>query len=436
MLSTDDIYDKLVDEEDARACLDISDAACRETPRNFLLILLAQFCTKLGDAMTSPKTVLAWIMGSVGAPVALTGLIVPIRESGSLIPQLVIAHWVRQLALRKWVWIMGSAVEAASVVGMGLAALTLDGVAAGVTIVALLLVFSLARGFCSVASKDVLGKTVARMRRGQLTGWSASAAGLVAITVGLALMLPGLRTGGTALYATLLVLAGGLWLVGAAVYAQIRELPGETEGGRNALADARRRLALLADDAPFRRFVLTRSLLLCSALSAPYYVLLAREQVGDSPVLLGAFIVAAGLADLASAPVWGRLADRSSRRVMSAAGLASGAIGLVVFAAVEWLPVVAGAFAFLPLAYFCLSVAHAGVRVGRKTFVVDLAGGNRRTDYVSVSNTVIGVVLLVMGLGGTVASLTSLAIIVLLLSVLGLAGAWLATSLPESEQSE
>jgi hypothetical protein len=41
-----------------------------------------------------------------------------------------------------------------------------------------------------------------------------------------------------------------------------------------------------------------------------------------------------------------------------------------------------------------------------------------------------------MGLGGTVASLTSLAIIVLLLSVLGLAGAWLATSLPESEQSE
>ena len=60
------------------------------------------------------------------------------------------------------------------------------------------------------------------------------------------------------------------------------------------------------------------------------------------------------------------------------------------------------------------SVVGMGLASGAIGFVVEFAGGNRRTDYVSVSNTVIGVMLLVMSLGGTTASLTSLATIVLL----------------------
>ena len=41
---------------------------------------------------------------------------------------------------------------------------------------------------------------------------------------------------------------------------------------------------------------------------------------------------------------------------------------------------------------------HEGVRQARKTYLVDMAGGNKRTDYVSVSNSLIGVVLLLIGL--------------------------------------
>ena len=94
-----------------------------------------------------------------------------------------------------------------------------------------------------------------------------------------------------------------------------------------------------------------------------------------------------------------------------------------MFAVVRHLPGLAAHPAFFPAAYFVLSIAHDGVRVGRKTYVVDLARGNRRTDYVSVSNTVIGVVLLVAGLSGTLASLFDIASVVLILSLLGLAGA-------------
>ena len=69
--------------------------------------------------------------------------------------------------------------------------------------------------------------------------------------------------------------------------------------------------------------------------------------------------------------------------------------------------------------------------VGRKTYIVDLAAGNRRTDYVAVSNTVIGIVLLVAGLTGSLSSVLSLSAIVLILSVFGPAGAWLSIPLRE-----
>ena len=433
MVSASAIYEKLVDEEDARACADIPESACRETPRNFVLILAAQLMTKLGDALVSPKIVLAWIMASVQAPVALTALLVPVRESGSLIPQLVIAGWVRRFAVRKWVWVAGSLAQAACVFGMGLAAATLEGAVAGWAIIGLLVAFSLARGFCSVASKDVLGKTVPKQRRGRLTGWSASGAGLITVIVGLALLAPLAGIGDAGVYGALLFAAGMLWIAGSVVFARVYEYEGETGGGRNAASDAWRRMSLLVTDRPFRRFVITRALLLCSALSAPYYVLMARERVTDQSYLLGLFILAGGLASLVSAPTWGRLADRSSRRVMTMAALGSALIGVFVFTAVETMPALVSQGAFFPAAYFCLTVAHDGVRVGRKTYVVDLADGNRRTDYVSVSNSVIGIVLLIAGLSGTLASFLSLAAIVLLLSACGLAGAWLSTSLPEVE---
>jgi hypothetical protein len=86
---------------------------------------------------------------------------------------------------------------------------------------------------------------------------------------------------------------------------------------------------------------------------------------------------------------------------------------------------------FYPLVFFVLMVAHSGVRLGRKTYVVDLASGNRRTDYVAVSNSVIGVVLLLLGGMGAVAQVLSVTAVILALSVLGLAGAVMSWSLPE-----
>jgi hypothetical protein len=93
MKFADELYDKLTDDEDARVCEDIPGEACRETPRSFVLLLFSFFFTKLGDAVASPKTTLAWVTAVLGAPAWVLGFLVPIRESGSMIPQLFIGEF-------------------------------------------------------------------------------------------------------------------------------------------------------------------------------------------------------------------------------------------------------------------------------------------------------------------------------------------------------
>lgn len=427
----DSLYDYLADEEDARVCRDIPDRACHEVPRNFFLTIGANTLTKLGDALSNPKTVLAWILETVQAPLYLIGLLVPIRESGSMIPQLVIAGYIRRQAVRKWAWVAGSIVQALSICAIGLSAAWLEGAAAGWTVIGLLVLFSLGRGLCSVAFKDVVGKTIPKTRRGLLGGISESVAGYLGIAVGLAFLFIDDPAGSSLFYVWLLLVTGFLWLVAAATYSFISELPGETGGGGNALPEAWQRMNLLITDRDFRRFVITRALLLCTALTAPYYVVLAQDSHSGELFLLGLFIVANGLAGSLSAPIWGRLSDRSSKTVMIAAALLAGVLGIAVFIIASFVPLLHESRWTYPLLFFVLGIAHAGVRLGRKTYIVDMAGGNRRTDYVAVSNTVIGVILLAMGAVAALASLTSAAMVILLFSVLGLIGAAIGKTLPE-----
>ena len=432
MALTEDLYEKLTNEEDARLCRDIDERACRESPHSFFYLLASYFLTKLGDAVASPKTTLAWLTTAVGAPAFVLGWLVPIRESGSLIPQLFVGGIIRRLAIRKWVWVAGSIVQAVSIVGIGFVALQLDGAAAGWAIIGLITLFSLARGFCSVSSKDVIGKTVPKGARGRLTGWSSSAAGLLTVGIGVVLMLPVAGAGDTNLIGALLVGAGLLWAAAAAIYSLVGEYPGETGAGRSVV-ESLAELSLLVTDKPFRRFVMTRALLMCSALSAPFYIALAQGYRGSAALTLGAFVVAAGLASLLSAPLWGRFADQSSRKVMIAAAVLTASVGIVTFATDSWSPELVGSAWFLPLAYFVLSIAHSGVRVGRKTYVVDLATGNKRTDYVAISNSVIGVLLLLVGSIGTLSPVIGNAGVIALLAFMGLAGALLGTRLPETQ---
>ena len=410
---------------------DFSESQKRAVPKNFVLLVVSYFFTKLGDAICSPKILLAWLMGFVGAPGYLVGLLVPIRESGALIPQLLIASWVKRFGIRKHIWAMGSVVQALTIILMGVAAMWLSGAAAGWSILGLLAVFSLARAFCSVTSKDVLGKVVPKTERGQLIGVSGSAAGVITIGVAVFLIFYNRDSESVALYSWLIALAGVTWLVAAAFYSQVAE-PSQKEVCESG-TEFFKHLSLLKTDSAFRHFVITRALLLCSALSAPFYVVLAQQAAGQSATLLGGFVLASGLAGFLSAPIWGKLADRSSKKVMLASALLTSLLAFMVLGvAWQWYAMTTNLW-FYPVMFFFLSVAHEGARLGRSTYVVDLAEGDRRTDYVAVSNTCIGIILLLLGGLSALSELISVEGIILMFAAMGLVAVLFGQRLPEVE---
>jgi hypothetical protein len=424
------VYERLTNDDDGRVCKAISDDACRETPGNFARMLAANTLSTVADSVASAKTTLPWLVLHLGAPSWITSLLVPIRESGSMLPQLLIGAVVRSLAVRKWVWVLGGAVQGACLAAMAAVAFTMQGLTAGMAIVALLTLFSLARGACSIAYKDVQGKTIPKTRRGVLSGWIGSIAGALSMAVGLGLgLLP--DTASVSVFVGLLGGGAVLWLLAAWSFARIVEFPGATDGGVNGMAEAFARLSLLRTDAPFCHFVIARALAMGSGLAAPFYVALARDALGEAVALLGAFILLEGLAGLLSSPVWGRWSDRSSRQVFAAASALAALLSITV-AVAAWVGL-SGTVAtvFYPLAFFGLGVAHAGVRLGRKTYLVDMSEGNQRTDYVAVSNTVIGGLLLLTGALGALAALVSVPGTVLLLGLCGLLGAALSLRLKE-----
>ncbi|WP_040556948.1 MFS transporter [Reinekea blandensis] len=425
-LTTENIYKQIADEEDVRVCKDISDNACQVVPGNFLKIFLAQFLTKIGDALTSSRIVLPWLMNGLGIPAFFSGLLVPIRESGSLIPQLFIGGWMRAYAIRKWFFVAGCLLQATAVALMVIIALTLSGVVAGWALIGSLILFSLARGFCSVASKDVMGKTIPKTRRGRLNGTSASAAGIITMVTGAA-MIAGNRLTEIPIL-VLLVVAAGIWVLAAIVYAQVNEYRGATDGGRNGGRMALENLSLLRDDAQFRRFVLVRSLMMSSGLAAPFVVLQA-QQSEHSWLGLGLFILVSGLASVISGRFWGRFADTSSRRLMIITAVLT-ALACALSAVLSvWQT--DGQVWFALFIFFALTVIHQGVRLARKTYIVDLVSGNRRTDYVSLSNTLIGLLLLLYGLLSALLAQASLLAVFGLFTLSAAIAAWLARTLPE-----
>ena len=396
--TTDKAFQAIVIDDEGRVCADIPESACQQEPGNFFKHVGALALTKSADGLVDPKLVLSWLMTSLGAPVALIGLLVPVREAGALLPQLLTAGFLRKLPRRKWAWAVGSTVQGLAAATIGLIAINMTGVAAGWAIVLALAILALARSVCSVCYKDVLGKTIDKSRRGTATGLAGSIASVTVIVYALSLSFHlvdrmTLVIGG-------LFLAGGAWIASALLFATLTERAGATDGGKSALKEAWKNFTYLRDDPQLRRFILTRGLLTATALAPPFMIAVGSEA-GEGYDKLGFLVLASALASLLSSFVWGRLSDRSSRKVLIFAAL----VAAVILAVTAWLAfagTLAGGY-FLPVLLFGLMIAYQGVRLGRSTHLVDMADEDTRAAYTALSNTVIGLLLLAGGVFSLVA---------------------------------
>lgn len=402
----------------------------RETiAHNALVLVAATFLTKTADSLASPKITLTWLLQHLGASPAAISLLVPIRESGALLPQAALASLANSRSRQLGLYRLGTAAQGVAAIGMLASVLWLDGSIAGWAIVACLSILSLARCLCSLTHKAMIGKSVPKGLRGRTNGWASSAAGLATCIVALLMILlqgaPEIEP-----LMWMIAVAGLAWWLATLVISALDEPEQEPKKTENQFWQ---RLKLLRSDARFLRFVIARALLTSSALVAPYYVML---QAGtENPLAgFGALLLASGVASLIASPLWGRLADRSSRFTLVLSATLVSTLGLVTVALHLSRPDAFNNGWLVPGLYFCLELAHQGIRVGRKTYVVDMATDENRVDYVAVSNSAIGMILLLLGLiTSGLSALLPPTTLIAILSALSAAGAILGRSLPDVE---
>ena len=441
----------LTGEDDGRLCRDIPDSACKSQPQHFFIHVLGLGASKIADGFLDPKLVLSWLLSQLGASSIVIGLLVPIREAGALLPQLLTAKWIREREKRKWVWAAGTAIQGLCVFAMIMAVVLLPISAAGPALIFLLLLLAIARSFCSVAYKDVLAKTVSKSTRGTATGLATSIASAVIVAFALLLLFSVVPTTISSVL-WLLGLSGLLWLLASTVFLQLGEESGETDGGKSAASGLLERMLKAFKDKQFIIYVITRALLTASALAPPYILLLqtklADPIANDSSASvvtwgdrlfdsssLGLFLLASSMASLLSSYVWGRLSDRSSRKVLIASGwMATFAFALILLIdnfsfrspIIEWA---------LPMCLFLTMIAYQGVRLGRSIHLVDMSSADMRGDFTAIANTMIGGFLLLASGIGALANTLGLTWVFSIFIAMSISAACIATRLDEVQKN-
>lgn len=426
----------------------MSDSNSRSTPgdlphesHNARRFVIANGVQNLGDQLVAAKTVLPWLFQAAGVPAALTALLVPIRESGSMLPQAALTPWVLNSPSRKKLWIIGGIVQALAALGIAVAAVVMESLALGLVVLVLLGVLSIGRALCSITGKDVQGQTISKGKRGVVIGRATTLGGVATLIVGGLLLF----VGDVDLTAIVILLSIGAasWAVASVVFTGIVEPSERQQSERqsskehSAKSDSREHVrwwsdtwALFFNDAQFRNFVIVRSLMLVSALSTSFIVALSHSVGNDSLSGLAGFVLASGLASLLGGVVSGRLSDISSRRVMSIGAAIASALLILIVASAQFLPQQIS-FYLLPIGFFAINLVHTGIRIARKTYVVDMAEGDQRTLYVASANTLMGVVLLLVGGISAVIAVFGNQAALLFLAAVGFIGTWRAGKLPE-----
>lgn len=406
---------------------EISDEAARKQPSNAWRYFGANALGKLADELSSARLVLPWLFGALAVPVGLVGLLVPLREAGVLLPQTGVAAYGQRFTRRKSLWIAGACISAISLLLIAATAQLARGLSAGLILLSLLTLYSLGRGICSVSAKEVLGKILAKSVRGKLMGWSSALSGLLLLAIGLWFSVPQERLG-LEMITLLLCMSASAWGVAILLFTQIEEPPQRADEALSITQQLADLWQILRHDSQLQGFIWVRSLLLSTALAQPYVVLLVQQQEGDSIYLLGYLLLLSALVSAIASPIWGYMSDIDSPRQMAIAAFICALVALAVGSAS-----LAGAspgFWPLAVAYALLTLAHTGVRLGRKVYLLDMSDSDNRGAYTALSNTVIGLVLLLLGVLGILSQGIGIASTLLLLGLLALVAAWRSLHLP------
>ncbi|GBL03071.1 hypothetical protein [Glaciecola sp. KUL10] len=275
------------------------------------------------------------------------------KRGGSFLPQAWLSLKLALVKSRHIAWMLGVSVQIIISVIIYMYVPLSDWTYKTYLILSLLLIASLARAVVSLTSKDIQAKNIEKGQRGSISGIASSVSGACLLAIAILSMLISfdgpIEKAFTYCLIACTCLSIGFLLMGS-VKTEIDTAKNTVKGKQATFVQVWR---AMPDKA--KQFILVRSLLVNSAIAAPFFISLGEQNILTS---LPLFLIAQA------------------------------------------------------------SVGHAGIRQGRKVFMLDVFEEQQRTEFVGLVNTIIGIVLL--ALGGTYALLYALPSVYLLLIMSGL----------------
>ncbi len=383
--------------------------SAREVRVAFTLNVINGGLFNLSNTLMDTNLVLVWFLSNLTSSNLLLGLLGPIATGGWFLPQLYmsakIQHLPRKIGVYRAVMIVRTIPWAVLVATMWWVK---DPHLLLLVFYAAYVVMRVAAGIGGIPYLEITAKTVPQALRGRLFALRMLVGGLLGLLGSrfvkyvLASDLPYPHN-----YAVLVGAALVCGISAQGVLSFVREPPGETQPATSVLTQLRRGIAILRKDANYRNLLLARSALFLGFIALPFYTVMAREVLHAPDQAAGDFLLVVTATQLLINYPWGWLADYRGRLWVSktaawgwlfTALLALGVLALAQRPLDLPFPTYMLAYPlFVMIGIFVPADGVAGINL-----LLEIAPERERPLYVGFANTLLGVVTLLSGLGGSV----------------------------------
>jgi MFS family permease len=422
----------------------------REGRRSFALGVSNGAIYRLAEALIDPPLVLTWFVSQLTTSNLLAGLVTPLGNAGWFLPQIFVSARIQRMERKAPSYNLASVIRITA--WFTLATTVWMVKAPHLLLVGFFSLYTLARlagGLGGLAFFDVVAKTIPARRRGSFFAWRQLVGGCLGLGGGwivkTVLNHPALPFPHG--HAVLFALYCAVMIPALVAFSLVREPAGATIAQRVTVREQLQRAGrLLRKDRVYRRYLAAQMTLGLADITLPFYAIYAKSVLGAPDGMVGVYVTARIGAQLLFNLPWGRLSDRRGNRlVMRLLSLGNGATVLLALALVgliellspnagrlaggAWLPYLA-----LPLFLLDGAVRPAYVLSG-SNFLLELVSDAERPLYLGLSNTLMGVITLISGLGGLVVDFFGFAGLFAVSLVLCLIMYVLAAGLPEPREA-
>jgi hypothetical protein len=172
-------------------------------------------------------------------------------------------------------------------------------------------------------------------------------------------------------------------------------------------AQVQRASALVRGNRHYGQFLLMMSIMILSSSAAPFFAIYVQKEYGANQGMIGYYLAAQTIANLLATIFFGRLSRRAGNGLVMVIALGSGiamvglVLALVGFGRIT--PVSGGlAAAWLLPVFALMGIRNSGTGISWNSLLLEIAPPAERSLYVGLTNTILGMALLLTGLSGMI----------------------------------